>query len=123
MAKNTGTVIQVMGPVLDIRFEDGQLPELLSAIQVKNGDAVKEGDPIATVDRVTVMNAIAAAQEAMEDLADTDWVENCAAAIRKKYGEIPEDKGERQKLIAALMRLGYDTDTVREAMREILRKS
>ena len=29
MAKHIGTVIQVMGPVLDIRFEDGQLPELL----------------------------------------------------------------------------------------------
>ena len=59
----------------------------------------------------------------MESLSDTDWVENCAAAIRKKYGEIPEDKGKRQKLIAAMMRLGYDTDTVREAMRDILRKS
>ena len=64
-----------------------------------------------------------AVEEAMESLADTDWVENCTAAIRKKYGEIPEDKGERQKLIAAMMRLGYDTDTVREAMRDILRKS
>ena len=64
-----------------------------------------------------------AVEEAMESLSDTDWVENCTDAIRKKYGEIPEDKGERQKLIAAMMRLGYDTDTVREAMREILRKS
>ena len=64
-----------------------------------------------------------AVEEAMEDLADTDWVENCAAAIRKKYGEIPEDKGERQKLIAAMTRQGYDTDTIREAMREILKKS
>lgn len=64
-----------------------------------------------------------AVEEAMESLSDTDWVENCAAAIRKKYGEIPEDKGERQKLIAAMMRQGYDADTVREAMREILRKS
>jgi len=34
MANNIGTVIQVVGPVLDIRFEDGQLPELLSAIEV-----------------------------------------------------------------------------------------
>ena len=64
-----------------------------------------------------------AVEEAMESLSDTNWVENCATAIRKKYGEIPEDKGERQKLMAAMMRLGYDTDTVREAMREILRKS
>ncbi|MBR6525024.1 MAG: F0F1 ATP synthase subunit beta [Clostridia bacterium] len=38
MAKHIGTVIQVMGPVLDIRFDDGQLPELLSAIHVKHGE-------------------------------------------------------------------------------------
>ncbi len=38
MAKSTGTVIQVMGPVLDIRFADDHLPELLSAIEVPNGD-------------------------------------------------------------------------------------
>jgi len=57
----------------------------------------------------------------MEEISDTDWDENCAAAIRKKYGEIPEDRGERQKLIASMMRLGYDADTVKEAMRTILR--
>ncbi len=34
MNKNTGTVIQVMGPVLDIRFPDGKLPELLAAIEI-----------------------------------------------------------------------------------------
>ena len=39
MAKNIGSVIQVMGPVLDIRFADDQLPDLLSAIEVKNGEA------------------------------------------------------------------------------------
>ena len=39
MANNQGTVIQVMGPVLDIRFADDQLPKLLSAILVKNGDS------------------------------------------------------------------------------------
>ena len=38
MAKNTGTVIQVVGPVLDIRFADDNLPQLLSAIHVPNGD-------------------------------------------------------------------------------------
>ena len=30
--QNIGKVVQVIGPVLDIRFEDGQLPELLNAI-------------------------------------------------------------------------------------------
>ena len=38
MANNKGTVIQVMGPVLDIRFADDQLPKLLNAILVKNGE-------------------------------------------------------------------------------------
>ena len=38
MSKNTGAVIQVMGPVLDIRFADGTLPELLSAIEIPNGE-------------------------------------------------------------------------------------
>ena len=33
MANHIGTVIQVVGPVLDIRFAEGQLPELLSAIE------------------------------------------------------------------------------------------
>ena len=35
---NTGKVVQVIGPVLDIRFEDGHLPELLNAIEIQNGD-------------------------------------------------------------------------------------
>ncbi len=38
MVNNKGTVIQVMGPVLDIRFADDQLPKLLSAIRVPNGE-------------------------------------------------------------------------------------
>ncbi len=38
MTKNVGTVTQVMGPVLDIRFPDHCLPELLSAIEILHGD-------------------------------------------------------------------------------------
>ena len=33
MAKNIGTVTQVIGPVLDIRFPEGCLPELLHAVE------------------------------------------------------------------------------------------
>ena len=40
MSNNKGTVIQVMGPVLDIRFSDAVLPELLSAIEIPNGDNI-----------------------------------------------------------------------------------
>ena len=38
MANVKGTVIQVMGPVLDIRFSEENLPELLTAIEIPNGD-------------------------------------------------------------------------------------
>ena len=38
MSNNKGTVIQIMGPVLDIRFADDHLPELLSAIEVPHGE-------------------------------------------------------------------------------------
>ena len=40
MANNKGTVIQVQGPVLDIRFPDDQLPKLLSAIEIPLGERV-----------------------------------------------------------------------------------
>ena len=36
-AKHTGTVVQIIGPVLDIRFDDGNLPALLNAIEVFSG--------------------------------------------------------------------------------------
>ena len=36
--QNTGIVTQIIGPVLDIKFPDGQLPNLLNAITVQNGD-------------------------------------------------------------------------------------
>ena len=34
--QHIGTVVQVIGPVLDIRFQDGQLPNLLNAIELEN---------------------------------------------------------------------------------------
>jgi len=42
MNKNQyGRVIQVLGPVVDIRFEDNSLPELYNAIEIKlNNDTL-----------------------------------------------------------------------------------
>ncbi len=38
MAKESiGTVVQILGPVLDIRFPENQLPALLNAIEIDNG--------------------------------------------------------------------------------------
>ena len=35
MEKNIGKVVQIIGPVLDIRFENGKLPDLLNAIEIE----------------------------------------------------------------------------------------
>ncbi len=36
--QNIGTVVQVIGPVLDIQFQDGHMPELLNAIEIRKGE-------------------------------------------------------------------------------------
>ncbi len=36
--QNTGTITQIIGPVLDVQFANGQLPELLHALTVQHGD-------------------------------------------------------------------------------------
>ncbi|MBQ2735909.1 MAG: F0F1 ATP synthase subunit beta, partial [Clostridia bacterium] len=33
-----GYVSQVMGPVVDVRFDNGNLPAILNALTIKNGD-------------------------------------------------------------------------------------
>ena len=38
MKGNIGKIIQIIGPVLDIKFENGQLPDLLNALHIKHDD-------------------------------------------------------------------------------------
>ncbi len=61
----------------------------------------------------------AAIDEALEALCDVDFEAACAAVIRKKYRVVPDDRAACQKLMAALMRLGYDSDTIRAALRRV----
>ena len=35
MSTNIGKVVQVIGPVVDIRFDEDSLPDLLTAIEIK----------------------------------------------------------------------------------------
>lgn len=37
----TGKIIQVMGPVVDVEFEDENLPAIRDALEVLNGDKKK----------------------------------------------------------------------------------
>jgi len=36
--KNIGKIIQVIGPVVDVRFDEGKLPKILNALDIQNGD-------------------------------------------------------------------------------------
>lgn len=39
MSKNTGKIVQVIGPVVDVAFENGELPQLLTAIEIPLKDS------------------------------------------------------------------------------------
>ena len=41
MAKNKGKIVQVLGPVVDVRFSDSKLPNLLNALEIKVGKNIE----------------------------------------------------------------------------------
>jgi len=45
-ARNYGTVVQVIGPVVDIEFPPGQLPDLYDAIVIDSEDQEDEIKPL-----------------------------------------------------------------------------
>jgi F-type H+-transporting ATPase subunit beta len=44
MGENIGTITQVMGPVVDIEFEQGNLPTIYTAITISNAAISDEED-------------------------------------------------------------------------------
>ena len=51
-----------------------------------------------------------------EYLSEIDFEELCAEHIEKKYGEIPTDRRELEKMYAALSRYGYSSGEIRAAV-------
>ena len=85
MNNQKGTVVQVMGPVLDIRFPEDNLPELLQAISVQNGEqtiiaevAQHIGDNVARCIAMSSTDGLARGAEAI----------NTGAAITQEITEI-----------------------------------
>lgn len=58
-----------------------------------------------------------AMEEARSYLEDVDFVDGCMRAIKKKYSPIPTERKERDEMYASLMRLGYSSSDVKEALR------
>ena len=84
MSNIKGTVVQIMGPVLDIRFPEDCLPELLQAIAVKNG----EQTIIAEVAQHIGDNVVRCiAMSSTDGLARGAEAENTGAAITVPVGE------------------------------------
>ena len=61
-------------------------------------------------------------RDALASLEDNgvDFVENCAALIRKRFPKLPSDPKEKQKMYASLARMGYTAAEIRDAVRRCL---
>jgi F-type H+-transporting ATPase subunit beta len=44
--QNIGYIIQIVGPVIDVSFEQGKVPAILNALNVKSGEGANSGTPI-----------------------------------------------------------------------------
>ena len=84
MTNKFGTVVQIMGPGLDIRFDEDSLPELLQAIAVENGD----NTIIAEVAQHIGDNVVRCiAMSSTDGLSRGAKAENTGAAISVPVGE------------------------------------
>ena len=57
-----------------------------------------------------------------QELEGEDFVPDCMALIRAKYRCVPEDRHERQKMTASLVRYGYAMGEIRRAMEAVARE-
>lgn len=57
-----------------------------------------------------------AIDEALASLADEDFFERCALVTRKYAAEPPKDVKQKQKIVAYLLRYGYEMDAIRYAL-------
>ena len=111
MAENKGLVIQVMGPVLDIRFEEGKMPNLLNAVSIDlNGDklicevAQHIGDNVARCVAMSSTDGLKRGTEAVDTGAPISMPvgENCLGRVFNLLGQpidekepLPEDTPRR----------------------------
>lgn len=56
-------------------------------------------------------------EQAIDGLSEVDFAPRCAAVIRKRYGCMPADKRERDRIVSAMIRQGYSYDDIKRAAR------
>ncbi|MBQ8140678.1 MAG: regulatory protein RecX [Clostridia bacterium] len=57
-----------------------------------------------------------AVRAALESLRGVDFSERCAELIRKRFRVVPDEPRELQKLIASMVRYGYSSSEIKEAL-------
>ena len=61
-------------------------------------------------------NAITVAREY---LSEVDFIDTCVQLIRSKFGTLPKEESERNKVISALIRYGYSTTEIKNAAKVV----
>src|ERR1043165_8105313 len=60
-ATNVGKIVQIIGPVVDVEFEAGHLPEIYNALSIKSGTGPGALDSVAEVEQHLGENRVRAA--------------------------------------------------------------
>lgn len=60
-----------------------------------------------------------AIQEAAVYLDEIDFADSCMRVIEKKYAPVPDERREKEKMYAALVRLGYSSSDIKEAIERL----
>ena len=81
---NTGTITQIIGPIVDVHFESG-VPALLNALKVKNGDTVLT---LEVAQHIGLDRVRAIAMQDTQGLERGLTVEDTGAAISIPVGEM-----------------------------------
>ena len=74
MAENTGRIVKVIGPVIDVKFDSGSLPEIYNAIKIMNDDDVIIAEVMQHLGEQTVRCVAMSATEGLKrglDAVDT----------------------------------------------------
>ena len=58
-------------------------------------------------------------ERAVKVLSEVDFIDTCVQLIRSKFGTLPKEEAERNKVISALIRYGYSTTEIKNAAKVV----
>lgn len=116
--RSRGFAAEVSLYAVDYMAERGYLDESDTAARFARRGVAKLWGPRRIKDDLFARGFTAdVIEDTLADLEDVDFAENCLQVIQKKYGGVPKEQAARRKLAAALMRLGYTSEHISEAVK------